>query len=333
MEMSRLSNASTGTNLASKFKTVCFFSTKPIENLAHVLSRALYSYTGITTTNIGIGRSLTVHDIQDNISKPDELMFILIPHLLVPSVSSLPPPGKYVIYQLEQLNDKGVGNLQPPVSFNALFCKLILQSVITFDYSNINLKYYPEELRHKLRVLVPPIDTVIPIKPNGISNIDVLFYGSMNSRRNIILGKLNQNLKMHGYNMTVVHSIFGNDLLKLISKTKVVLNVHFYENSIFENERVHSAIRFSKVRVVSERATEIDDEMDPLYASHPRIFFCDEIRNYNNCDLTIDVTDNLFKTCLTAIAAWEADQRDPTTSGADNAAINEKFKNALLSDI
>lgn len=327
--------------LGTKFKTVTFFATKYVENLVQSLSYMFKTELGIETRRIIIGKQVTAHDVQVNESRPDELMFILIPHLLVPCVASLPPVGKYALYQLEQLNDKGIGNVQPPISFNALFCRLILQSLVTFDYTQVNLKHYPEACRHKLRVLTPPIlpmshaKGVIKLTP-APKDIDVIFYGTANSRRNIILGMLKEQLQGHGYNITVVSALFGAELLQYIARSKVVLNVHYYANSIFESDRVHTALQFPDVRVVSERATEQDDSTDHLYASHPRVFLCDEIRDYNSCDpeLKSVITGQLLAACLLALESFTKDQYqyqdEEKEKEDDNKKINELSKSQII---
>jgi hypothetical protein len=323
--------------IGSNFKTVTFFATKYVENLVHSLSHLLKTELGIETRRIIIGKQVTTHDVQVNESRPDELMFILIPHLLVTNVATLPPTGKYALYQLEQLNDKGVGNVQPPISFNALFCRLILQSLVTFDYTQVNLKHYPEACRHKLRVLTPPILSMSCTDPLLLAankpkpkDIDVMFYGTANSRRNIILGILKEQLRCHGYNMTVVSTLFGAELLDYIARSKVVLNVHYYANSIFESERVHTALRFPDVRIVSERATELDDSTDHLYASHPRVFLCDEIRDYNSCDPALKnvITGKLLAACLVALEMFTKAESEEKED--DNQKINELSKNQII---
>lgn len=298
-------------NLNLKFKTVSFFATRYVRNLVNALSEAFKTGLNIETSQTTFGRLLTEQDVRANEKNPTELIFILIPHILVNSAACLPSPGKYVLYQLEQLNDKGAGNLHPNFAFSSLFCQLVQQSLATFDYTPLNVKYYPESCRNKVCVLIPPINTNVSSHTlnlhscydlNSVERPDVLFYGTMNSRRNIIIGKLTKQLHARGHSLKAVNLLFGQELLDLISRSKVVLNIHFYENSILESERIHTALQYSHVRIVSESPTVRDETTAHLYESHPRIFFCDEIRDYSNCDpAAANVTGELFETCLKAL--------------------------------
>ena len=65
-------------------------------------------------------------------------------------------------------------------------------------------------------------------------DIDVLFYGSMNQRRKIIIDEL----CARGVNAKSVFGIYGNERDELIARSKVVLNHHFYKSEIFEIVRV-----------------------------------------------------------------------------------------------
>jgi hypothetical protein len=299
-----------------KFKTVSFFATKYVSNLVESLSQLFKTNLDIETSRITLNRCLTAYDVQENETKPTELMFILIPHLLVNGVACMPPAGKYVIYQLEQLNDKGAGNLRPNFAFNALFCRLIQDSLVAFDYTPINVGYYPDACKCKVRVLIPPINMTASASVNHVSvtlaleRPDVLFYGSLNSRRNIIIGRLMNQLNAHGYSFRVVNGLFGQDLLDLVSRSKVVLNIHFYENSILESDRLHVALQFPNVHIVSERPTIRHETSAHLYEAHPRILFCNEIRDYANCDPSVNVTGELFETCLKAMASIDKGKRD-----------------------
>jgi hypothetical protein len=318
-----------------KFKTVSFFATKYVSNLVDSLSQLLKTSLNIETSRITLDRGLTAHDVQENETKPTELMFILIPHLLVNSVACMPPAGKYVVYQLEQLNDKGAGNLRPNFAFNALFGRLIQDSLVAFDYTPLNVGYYPDACKCKVRVLIPPISTVRTNAPRAtpagvtLARPDVLFYGSLNSRRNIINGKLMKQLNARGYSFKAVNTLFGQDLLDLVSRSKVVLNIHFYENSILESDRLHVALQFPNVRVVSELPTIRDETSAHLYEAHPRILFCNEIRDYANFDPSVNVTGELFETCLKALESVDNNSKKGTGLDPVCQTINDMCTGVL----
>lgn len=85
-------------------------------------------------------------------------------------------------------------------------------------------------------------------------DIDILFYGSMNDRRLKVIQEL---ADKHGINAKYVFGIYGDELSKMIHRSKIVLNMHYYESSIFEAVRVLPLLA-SRVPVVSE--TSVDDE-------------------------------------------------------------------------
>lgn len=85
-------------------------------------------------------------------------------------------------------------------------------------------------------------------------DIDILFYGSMNDRRLKIIHEL---ADKHGINAKYVFGVYGDELSKMIHRSKLVLNMHYYESSIFEAVRVLPLLA-SRVPVVSEAS--VDDE-------------------------------------------------------------------------
>jgi hypothetical protein len=126
-----------------------------------------------------------------------------------------------------------------------------------------------------------------------------------------------------------VNVLFGQELLDLVARSKVVLNIHFYEKSILESERIHTALQFPYVRVVSERPTIRDETTAQMYEAAPRIFFCDEILDYSNCDPSTNSTGELFETCLKALAS--IDNRNDRCTGLDPVCqtINGMCTNVL----
>ena len=60
-------------------------------------------------------------------------------------------------------------------------------------------------------------------------NIDVLFYGEVHERRLKVL----EGLRNRGLAVDFVRGVFGADLVLLISRSKVVLNMHYSNQGDF----------------------------------------------------------------------------------------------------
>lgn len=307
------------------FKTVRFYTTKYVLNLTRALSQMLLRELKILTADIVCDALVTSETVQRNRTNPTELLFILIPQLLVADIGAVPEPGKYCIYQLEQMNDKNVANeTLIKTHFNSILTSLIRNSVAAFDYSSVNLDYYPESLRSKITLLPPPIyiTPAIPSRRIHFSDTrrrdDILFYGSVNARRERIVDQLAQTLNRRGYkyNIRVLTRSFGDELMDYISGARIVLNIHFYANSILETDRIHTALQFDNVTVISEYPTQ-RDALLPIYESFPQIKFCNEIGSdaYN--------VDELADACIRAIAGSDDDD------GVARAAAHLRTVNQL----
>jgi hypothetical protein len=100
----------------------------------------------------------------------------------------------------------------------------------SWDYSAVNAKQlgtHTSPLGY-----VPAFVRPLPFKP--FPDIDVLFYGSINERRKATL----QRMRELGLRVEVVFNCFGQQLEPLIARSKVILNVHFYDPGLFESSRV-----------------------------------------------------------------------------------------------
>jgi hypothetical protein len=80
-----------------------------------------------------------------------------------------------------------------------------------------------------------------------VQDIDVLFYGSLNSRRQ----KVFDEMRAAGINFKHLFGVYGTHRDSFIARAKIVLNVHFYESKIFEVARV-SYLLTNGVCVLSE---------------------------------------------------------------------------------
>jgi hypothetical protein len=93
------------------------------------------------------------------------------------------------------------------------------------------------------------------IPASAEKNIDVLFVGSTNERRMSVLNAL----AARGVKVVAAYNCYGAERDALIARSKLVLNLHFYEAQVFEIVRV-SYLLANRVCVVSE--TGFDDTLE-----------------------------------------------------------------------
>ncbi|MCW5746411.1 MAG: glycosyltransferase family 1 protein [Alphaproteobacteria bacterium] len=94
--------------------------------------------------------------------------------------------------------------------------------------------------------------------PAEALDIDVLFYGSVNERRLRVL----RVLRDRGVNIVAVFNCYGAERNALIARSRIVLNLHFYDGKIFEIVRV-SHLLANRACVVAE--TGLDAELEAPY--------------------------------------------------------------------
>lgn len=150
-----------------------------------------------------------------------------------------------VIWQLEQIPAIGEGNrLDAPVV--GMYFEILRRAEV-WDYSARNIEVlagYGIEAK-LLEVGYSPCLTCIE---NVVSpDIDLLFIGSLNPRREKIINELAN----RGVNVHVAYDCYGVKRDALIARSKVVLNMHYYESKIFEIVRC-SYLMANRKAIVSE---------------------------------------------------------------------------------
>lgn len=109
----------------------------------------------------------------------------------------------YVVYQTE--------DLELPHKLDADYCRLLDNAVMVYDYSILNSNYRNFEFKP----LLPDLNSLFH---GNETEIDILFYGLMTSRRQSII----QNLNLNVY---AVNSLTLDELKILIPKSKWVLSI------------------------------------------------------------------------------------------------------------
>lgn len=170
-------------------------------------------------------------------------------HLLnFADMDRLPPSS--VVYNLEQID---------PAACQTHHLRIDqMRRFTVWDYSLRNIRKLAEfqcPARHVPLGYSPEL-TRIDAAPE--QDIDVLFYGSINERRQKILDAL----RAAGLKVRAAFGVYGAERDALIARAKVVLNVHFYDAQIFEIVRV-SYLLANRKAVISEysEGTEIDDDL------------------------------------------------------------------------
>lgn len=194
---------------------------------------------------------------RENLFDPGWTSLILGAHLLSPDQMQELPRAS-IIYNLEQL---GGAQLKPDYYTLATRYQI-------WDYDLHNIEHWKRLTCAYVPVHVPIgyVPELSRIKPGPQQDIDVLFYGSLNDRRNRILNAL----KDAGVKVHTAFGLYGKDRDELIARSKLVLNVHYYESKVFEIVRVSYLLANSKA-VVTERsaATEMESGLSTAVLSLP----------------------------------------------------------------
>lgn len=167
------------------------------------------------------GDVLEVHAPGDFRWKEGREFVIVHPHLSLPHCAKFRFPG-VTFFETEQLFGSAMWKRkseairamcpdQPWLNFSAVGCTV-------FGDAHHPMRIHPE-------LQVPRSDADKPI--------DVLFFGSMNERRHNVLADLkSRGLKVHALTPNV--AAYGPALAWLIDRSRVLLNVHYYDPAMFE---------------------------------------------------------------------------------------------------
>ena len=216
---------------------------------------------------------ISKEDIKNNNNNPNEIYILLFCQTL----KYIPLKNKYIIYQLEQVKQSKW--------INKLYLERIEYSLFTLDYSLYNYNFFEKNFEKKYykkiyHFPIPIINKFI-INKNIEINYDLLFFGTFNKRRTDIC-----NILKDKYNILVVNDLFGDELYKVIIKSKIILNIHYYKNAVLETARINDVLRFNKV-IISEKSC--DNDIMELYNN---IIYCEEIDdNLSNINKLYDLID------------------------------------------
>lgn len=161
-------------------------------------------------------------------------------------------PPSSILYNLEQIDPSNP-------DLKTLISHLIPKYQI-WDYSRQNIARLTalgcgQTARHVPVGYTPEMSRITPAPEQ---DIDVLFYGSLSERRLKVLA----DMRRAGLKVMAVSNVYGAARDALIARSKVVLNLHYGDNTrIFEIARI-SYLLANRKAVVTEHCDETEIEED-----------------------------------------------------------------------
>jgi hypothetical protein len=170
-------------------------------------------------------------------------------HLLAPS-AGVDLPRHAILFNFEQVDANS-----PWV--NSAYLSLLKRYAV-LDYSIANTQALQASgIGHARHFPIRFMPILARVGTAADCDIDVLFYGSMNERRALIL----EGLQARGLNVVHLFGVYGAQRDAAIARAKVIVNIHFFAAGIFEAVRVCYLLANGKC-VVSEGRPDDPDIAD-----------------------------------------------------------------------
>ena len=135
-----------------------------------------------------------------------------------------PIPRDMIVYNTEQIA------AQNGISHQMQSYKLY-RNFVVWDYSQANIDRMREfGLEKTVHCPLGYIPSMTKIAPAASQDVDVLWVGSVNQRREEILSAI----EATGLKVKRLFGMYGEERDAWIARSKVVLNLHFYERAVFE---------------------------------------------------------------------------------------------------
>lgn len=187
-----------------------------------------------------------VRNVKDIVGQAIVLGCNLIPQLGLSNI-----PQNLILFNLEQIQ------LDSPWMSQSYLN--ILRTYPVWDYSYRNIQKLKKLGINNVTQCGIGYEPELTRIPQSEEDIDVLLYGSLNDRRIKILKELKDN----GINVVALFGAYGEERDKYIARSKIILNIHYYEARVFEIIRV-SYLLANKKFVISEVGQ--DDDLEKPFA-------------------------------------------------------------------
>lgn len=153
-------------------------------------------------------------------------------------------PNNVIIVNMEQLY-KG----SPWLSRK--YIDLLTRSEV-WDYNANNINWLKYHLKKDAKLFRLGYAKCLEMHYSGHQDIDVLFYGWLNPRRQQVFNEL----KAKGLNVIFREDLWDDEKHDLISRAKIILNIHSYPTYLFESARVIPLL-INRRFVISENSSNM----------------------------------------------------------------------------
>ena len=197
---------------------------KPKNYIHYLALQELAELIHFSVLELGLKSQITFNYCDNN---PSTKNIVLGAHLLNDNLIE-DIPENTIIFNTEQIESI-------TENWKKKILNLARKNIIFWDYSQYNLEYLSKTINIKGKLFQIGYQKELNrINHNIDKNIDVLFYGSINTRRENIINKL----KDRKINVKTLFGVYGKERDDLIAKSKLILNMHMYDSKIFEIVRV-----------------------------------------------------------------------------------------------
>ena len=197
---------------------------KPKNYIHYLALQELAELIHFSVLELGLKSQITFNYCDNN---PSTKNIVLGAHLLNDNLIE-DIPENTIIFNTEQIESI-------TENWKKKILNLARKNIVFWDYSQYNLDYLSKTINIKGKLFQIGYQKELNrINHNIDKNIDVLFYGSINARREHIINKL----KDRKINVKTLFGVYGKERDDLIAKSKLILNMHMYNSKIFEIVRV-----------------------------------------------------------------------------------------------
>ncbi|SDY44701.1 glycosyltransferase family 25 protein [Acinetobacter kyonggiensis] len=157
-------------------------------------------------------------------------------------------PECYIAFQLEQTVSTRW--------FSEIQIEKLKNSLLILDYSLDNIKYLSNSIPIS-NLYYLPISTIALKDKDTPYEYDILFYGDTNNdRRKAYINEISKYFKVK-----IVNNSFGENIWEYIKKSKIVLNIHYYENALLETTRIYECLS-NDALIISEKSSDFNTYTD-----------------------------------------------------------------------